>query len=92
MASLSSLVQYLQVRLLASPTNIGPSWKGLPGTNALAYYEYLLSSVIKSFIALASAFIIPLSFYALLALSLLPMAINKQITNIPMTILNFSLK
>ncbi len=26
-------------RLLASPTNIGLGWKGLPGTNTLAYYE-----------------------------------------------------
>jgi hypothetical protein len=92
MASLSRLVQCLQVRLLASPANIGPGCRGFPGTNAFAYYEYFLSSVIKGFIALASAFSIPLSFDALLALSLLPMAINKQITNIPMTILNFSLK
>jgi hypothetical protein len=26
-------------RLLASPTNIRLGWKGLPGTNTLAYYE-----------------------------------------------------
>jgi hypothetical protein len=26
-------------RLLASPTNMRLDWKGLPGTNALAYYE-----------------------------------------------------
>ncbi len=26
-------------RLLASPTNIRLGWKGLPGTNALTYYE-----------------------------------------------------
>jgi hypothetical protein len=26
-------------RPLALPTNIRPGWKGLPGTNTLAYYE-----------------------------------------------------
>jgi hypothetical protein len=26
-------------RLLAFPTNIRLDWKGLPGTNTLAYYE-----------------------------------------------------
>jgi hypothetical protein len=26
-------------RLLAFPTNTGLGWKGLPGTNTLAYYE-----------------------------------------------------
>ncbi len=26
-------------RLLAFPTNFGLSWKGLPETNTLAYYE-----------------------------------------------------
>jgi hypothetical protein len=29
----------LLARLLALPTNIRLGWKGLPGTNALAYYE-----------------------------------------------------
>jgi hypothetical protein len=36
-------------RLLALPTNIRLGCKGLPGTNALAYYKNLL----KSFIGLA---------------------------------------
>ncbi len=35
------------------PTNIRPGWKGLPGTNALAYYEKALLTAIKSFISLA---------------------------------------
>ncbi len=39
-------------RLLASPTNIRLGWKGLPGTNALAYYEKALLTAIKSFITL----------------------------------------
>jgi hypothetical protein len=29
----------LKGRLLASPTNIRLGWKGLPGTNAVTYYE-----------------------------------------------------
>ncbi len=29
----------LEGRLLASPTNIRIGWKGLPGTNAIAYYQ-----------------------------------------------------
>jgi len=28
-------------RLLASPTNIGLSWKGFKGSNTIAYYENL---------------------------------------------------
>ncbi len=35
-------------RLLAFLTNIRLCWKYLPGTNALAYYEKLLLTVIKS--------------------------------------------
>jgi hypothetical protein len=31
----------LKGRLLALPTNIRLGWKGLPGTNTLAYYENL---------------------------------------------------
>ncbi len=26
--------------LVALPTNIGLGWKGLPGTNSVAYYKY----------------------------------------------------
>jgi hypothetical protein len=40
----------LEFRLLASPTNISLHWKGLPGTNALAYYEESYLTAIKSFI------------------------------------------
>jgi hypothetical protein len=47
LASLSSLVQCLRVwpepTLVWStlPTNIGLGWKGLPGTNALAFFKNL---------------------------------------------------
>ena len=41
-------------RLLASPTNISVGWKGLLGTNALAYYEKSLLTAVKSFITLAT--------------------------------------
>ena len=44
----------LKVRLLALPTNIGQGWKKVPGTNALAYYENLKLTAIKSFITLAT--------------------------------------
>jgi hypothetical protein len=37
-------------RLLVFPANIGLSWEGLPGTNALAYYENLYLTAVKSFI------------------------------------------
>jgi hypothetical protein len=40
-------------RLLASPTNIGLGWKGLPGKNAQAYYEKSKLTAVKSFITLA---------------------------------------
>jgi hypothetical protein len=40
----------LKVRLLASPTIIRQGWKGLPGSNTLAYYENYGQ---KSFITLA---------------------------------------
>ncbi len=40
-------------KYLASPANIRLSWKGLPGTNTLAYYEKVLLTVVKSFITLA---------------------------------------
>jgi hypothetical protein len=36
-------------RPLASPTNIRLGWKGLPGTNTLAYYENPNVMVVKSF-------------------------------------------
>jgi hypothetical protein len=35
--------------LLASPTNICSCWKGLPGTNTLAYYENSQITSVKSF-------------------------------------------
>jgi hypothetical protein len=42
----------LYVRLLALPTNIRLGWKGLPGTNTLAYYEYSYITDVKVFIIL----------------------------------------
>ncbi len=48
-----SAFQVLHLRLssLALPPNIEPDWKGLPGTNTLAYYEHSLctSSDFKKF-------------------------------------------
>jgi hypothetical protein len=41
-------------RLLALLTNIRLSWKGLAGTNALAYYEKSSLKAVKSFITLAT--------------------------------------
>ncbi len=35
--------------------NIRLSWKGLPGTNALAYYEKAQLKAVKSFITLETA-------------------------------------
>jgi hypothetical protein len=43
----------LKGMLLASPTNIRLGWKGLPGTNTLAYYENPLIMTVKSFIVQA---------------------------------------
>jgi len=39
----------------ALPTNIRLGWKGLPGTNTLAYYENLQLTAVKSFITFAPA-------------------------------------
>ncbi len=39
--------------LLTSPTNIRLDWKGLPGSNALAYYKKSQLKAVKSFITLA---------------------------------------
>ena len=39
---------------MALPTNFRLVWKGLPGTNALAYYEKSSLAVVKSFITLAT--------------------------------------
>jgi hypothetical protein len=36
-------------RLVALLPNIRLGWKGLPGTNTLAYYENLLIMAVKSF-------------------------------------------
>ncbi len=41
-------------RLQALPDNIRPGWKGLRGTNALAYYKHLLITAVKSFTILSS--------------------------------------
>ncbi len=41
-------------RLLALPTNIRLGWKGLPGTNALAYYEKAQLTAIKCITTLAT--------------------------------------
>jgi hypothetical protein len=38
--------------LLALPTTNRLGWKGLPGTNAQAYYENSLITAVKSFITL----------------------------------------
>ncbi len=43
-----------QGRLLASPTNTTLGWKGLPGTNTLAYYENPYNTAVKSFIVQAA--------------------------------------
>jgi hypothetical protein len=72
LASLSSLVYFLQVsseptrvkhlQMLHSKvgswlhTNIRLGWKGLSGSNTLAYYENLLITTVKSFIGLAKVF------------------------------------
>ncbi len=40
-------------RLQALPTNIRLGWKGLPETNALAYYEKAQLTAVKCFITLA---------------------------------------
>ncbi len=40
--------------LLALPTNIRLGWKGLSGTNALAYYEKAQLTAVKCFITLAA--------------------------------------
>jgi hypothetical protein len=39
----------------AFPANIRLGWKGLPGTNALAYYESLKITAVKSFLGLSPA-------------------------------------
>ncbi len=41
-------------RLLALPANIRLGWKGLPGINALAYYEKSSLTAVKFFITLAT--------------------------------------
>ncbi len=42
-------------RLLASPTNIRLGWKGMPGTNTLAYYGKASLTAVKRFITLATS-------------------------------------
>ncbi len=41
---------------LAIPANTRLGWKGLPGTDTLAYYENLLITAVKSFIVQALFF------------------------------------
>jgi hypothetical protein len=41
------------VRPLALPTKIRLGWKGMPGTNALVYYEHSQIAASRSFIGLA---------------------------------------
>ncbi len=48
---------------LALPANIRPGWKGLPGTNALAYYEKVKLTAVKSFIILTTGSIQTLDVY-----------------------------
>ncbi len=43
----------LSVRLQPNLQIMGLGWKGLPGTNALAYYEKSFLTTAKSFITLA---------------------------------------
>ncbi len=45
----------LYVKLLALPTNNRLVWKGLPGTNTLAYYENLQLTAVKCFKTFALA-------------------------------------
>jgi len=40
-------------RLWPYPANIRLGWKGLPGSNTLAYYENLLITAVKRFIVQA---------------------------------------
>jgi hypothetical protein len=40
-------VEHLKGRLLASPINIRLGWKGLAGTNSLAYYENAQLTAVK---------------------------------------------
>jgi hypothetical protein len=42
----------IRVDSLTFPTNIRQGWKGLPGTNTLAYYENSKIADVKSFITL----------------------------------------
>ncbi len=42
----------LKGRFLALPANIRLGWKGLPGTNVLAYNKKLYLTAVKSFITL----------------------------------------
>jgi hypothetical protein len=48
----------LSVRLLALSTNIRLGWKGLPGTNVLAYYEKSLLTAVKKFYNIGHWFIV----------------------------------
>jgi hypothetical protein len=54
----------LMGRLLTLPTNNRLCWKGLTGTNTLAYYEKSELTAVKSFLTLATgASIIELLFF-----------------------------
>ena len=41
-------------KALALPANIRLGWKGLPGTNTLAYYQKAYLTAVKSFITSAT--------------------------------------
>jgi hypothetical protein len=43
-------VLHSRIGPLASPTNIRLGWKGLPGTNTLAYFKNPKITTVKSFI------------------------------------------
>ncbi len=49
-------VLHISVSSPTLPTNITQRWKGLPGTNILAYYEYSQITAVKSFITMDPVF------------------------------------
>ncbi len=60
--------------------NIRLSWKGLPGTNALAYYEKVQLMAVKSFITLETVCGTQFGLLFVLA-NLLHFHLNKQFHN-----------
>jgi hypothetical protein len=43
-------VLYSRLGCWPLPANIRLGWKGFPGTNTLAYYEYVLITPVKTFL------------------------------------------